>query len=178
MGTPTNVLLGPGDIYVAPLGTAEPASASAALAAAWRAVGYTEEGNTFEYEIRTEPIEVAEEFDPVKIAMVGRSCSVTFSMAELTRQNLALALNMGAAEANDATSLEPPDPGAEIRIMLVFDAEESAARWIFRRAFSSDAIEIARKKAPDKALVPVKFALEKPTGAKLFKVFPGSDGRV
>jgi hypothetical protein len=170
MGTPGNVLIGPGDLYVAPIGTAEPASATAILNAAFRLVGYTEDGTTFNYEITTEDILVAEEFDPVMIATTGRTGSVAFQMAEATRQNLALALNAGADAATSGT-LEPPDPGSEVRVMILLQTEEGA-RWLFRRCLQSGSIEIQRDKAPAKALLPVTFKLEKPSGAKPFIVWP------
>lgn len=178
MGNPTNVVLGPGAVYVAPIGTTEPVNASAALPSAWRAIGYTEEGTTFSYGVKTADVEVAEEFDPVRVAMTGREITVEFEMAEVTRQNLALAMNAGANAANDATAIEPPTPGTEVRVMIVFQADESNARWIFRQCFQMESVDSERKKAPDKATFPVKFRLEKPSGSAPFKVFPGSDGRV
>lgn len=170
MGTPGNVLIGPGTLYVAPIGTAEPASATATLDAAFREVGYTEDGTTFNYEITTEDVNVAEEYDPVMIATTGRSGSVAFQMAEATRRNLALAVNSGAAGATSG-SLEPPDPGSEVRVMILLQTAEGA-RWLFRRCLQSGSIGIQRNKAPQKALLPVTFKLEKPTGAKPFIVWP------
>lgn len=170
MGTPGNVLIGPGLLYVAPIGTTEPASATATLDAAFRAVGYTDAGTTFRYEITNEAIEVAEEFDPIAYATTGRAASVAFQMAENTRQNLALALNSGANAATSG-SYEPPDPGTEVRVMVLLQTEEGA-RWLFRRCLQADTIEMQRQKAPAKALIPVTFRLEKPTGAKPFIVFP------
>lgn len=170
MGTPGNVLIGPGDLYVAPIGTAEPASATATLNAAFRLVGYTEEGTSFSYEITTEDINVAEEFDPVRIETTARAGMVSFQMAEATRQNLALAVNSGADAATSGT-LEPPDPGTEVRVMILLQTEEGA-RWLWRRCLQAGSIEIQRNKAPQKALLPVEFKLEKPTGAKPFIVWP------
>ena len=51
------VLLGAGTLYVAQIGTTEPASASpATLPVAWREIGWTEDGSTFNYEITTADI--------------------------------------------------------------------------------------------------------------------------
>lgn len=177
MGDSTHIDLGPGLFYVAPIGTAEPTSSSAALPSAWRAVGYTEEGTTFNFEYTNEPIEVAEEFYPVSYRTTAVQGSVSLALAEVTRQNLALALNAGAAAADDATSLEPPDPGAEVRVMGILDTE-SDARWIFRQMFQSGNIEMNRRKAPDKALIPVEFRLEKPTGSAPWKVYPNAAGLI
>lgn len=185
-GTP--VKTAPGLIYVAPTGTTEPTTASAALPSAWRPVGYTEEGITISYGINNEPIEVAEEFDPLRYETTSREGSVAWSMAEVSRQNLALALNQGAAAASTG-SLEPPAPGAELRVMIALDTggtsttanasqPTTGARWIFRQAIQAEAIEIGRSKAPDKALIPVNFRLEKPSGSQPFIVFPDANGNV
>lgn len=171
------VILGPGILRVAPIGTTEPTSASATPNAAFRDIGYTEDGSAFDYELTNEPIEVAEEFDPVKYATTARRSSVTFQMAEMTKANLALALNDGAAETNNAVAYEPPDPGDEVRVMLLWDGDEGQ-RWLFRQCFQGDSISIQRRKAPQKGLIPVTFRLEKPTGAAPFKVFPNADGLV
>lgn len=184
----TNVKTGPGLIYVAPLGTTEPTTATAALPSAWRPIGYTEEGVTISYEITNEPIEVAEEFDPVRHETTGRSGSVAFSMAEVSRQNLALVLNAGAAAANTG-SIEPPDPGDEVRVMIALDSAGQAdsantapgttnARWVWRQCLQAETIEMGRGKAPNKALIPATFRLEKPAGAKPFIVYPDANGNV
>jgi hypothetical protein len=186
-GDATDVKVGPGRIWVAPIGTTEPASASAALPSAWRAVGYTEEGNTFNQEITTEPIEVAEELDPIRYVNTRRAASIQFQMAEMSRENLALALNMGANAADTAASIEPPDLGTEVRVMIVWDSNEDATdlvtnggnvRHLYRQAYQVDPIETARQKAPQKSLLPVRFQLEKPTGLAPWKVFPNAVGQV
>ena len=46
-GTVENVHLGVGWLYVAPIGTTEPTTASAALDAAFDPIGYTEDGSQF-----------------------------------------------------------------------------------------------------------------------------------
>jgi hypothetical protein len=176
MGTGTNVLLGMGTVYVAAIGTTEPVSASASVSS-FRDVGYTDGGAVFSYELTSEKIEVDQEFDPIRWETTARNASIAFPMAEATRQNLALALNAGAAAANDATSFEPPDPGDEVRVMIVFDPDDGG-RWIFRQCIQAGNLEIARRKAPAKALLPVTFRLEKPAGAAPFRVYPTFAGLI
>lgn len=171
------VLLGAGTLYVAPIGTTEPTSASATLPSAWREVGYTDDGTAFGFTYTNEPIEVEEEFYPVKYATTSVELAVGFAMKQTSRRNLALALNAGADAASDGTSFEPPDPGDEVRVMLVYDTEDGA-RWIFRKVFQGGTVNMARKKAPDASLIPVEFRVEKPTGLAPFKVFPTAAGLV
>lgn len=177
MGNPAAVQLGPGDLFVAVLGTAEPTSATSARDAAFREVGYTEEGSSFKYSISSEPVPVAEELDPIRIVTTGRAGSVAFAMAENTRRNLALALNAGANAANDGTTFEPPNPGEELRVMLLLEAA-SGARWLFRQCFQGGEVSLDRRKAPAKTLIGVEFRLEKPAGLAPFKVYPTADGRI
>lgn len=169
MGTPDNISMGPGTIYVAPIGTTEPTDNSTPLPSAWRAIGYTEEGSVFSFETSVEDIEVAEEFYPVATRVTAISASVSFAMAEPTQVNLALALNTGASGGSGA-SFEPPAPGTEVRVMIVVDKENSA-RWVFRKAYQAGSIEIANRKAPDKSLLAVEFRLEKPASVQPWKVW-------
>lgn len=181
-GNADHVELGPGRLWVAPLGTTEPTSASAALPSAWSAIGYTEDGNAFASDITSEPVEVAEELDPIAYENTRRINRLTFQMAEATARNLVLALGGGSAQANDGSSIEPPDPGSEVAVMLVWDSEESAGadnvRWLYRQAKPSGTIEIGHRKAPGKTLIPVTFNLEKPATEKPFKVFPNANGDI
>lgn len=173
VGNPDEVLLGAGTLYVAPIGTTEPTSASAALPSAWREVGWTEDGSTINYEMTSADVNVEEEFDPVKIVTTGRKGEVAFQAAQVTRANLALALNKGASSQDGVTVLEPPAPGSEVRVMLVLDTEDGA-RYLFRRCIQSGRISIPRKKAPNKAVIPMTFKLELPSGQQPFAVYPAA----
>lgn len=182
-GTVTNVQIGPGRLYVAPLGTTEPTSASAALPSAWRAVGYTEEGSAFSTELTNEPVEVAEEVDPILYVLSRRTNTLALAMAETTRRNLALALGGGANAANDASAFEPPDAGDEVAVMLAWDSEDDPTsgtntRWLFRQGKPGGTIELPRRKAPAKSMIAVTFNLEKPTGLAPYKVFPDANGLI
>lgn len=184
-GNSDAVVFGPGTLYWAPIGTSEPTSASAALPSAWTEIGYTEDGSEFQYEITNEGVEVAEEFDPIKYGTTARRGSVSFQMAELTRQHLALALNaVTEASAGDSgDSFEPNAVGSEERLMLVWDKDATAngekVRWIFRKCFQGDPITTAHRKAPQKALLPVTFRLEVPSdGSETFIVYPDANGLV
>lgn len=182
-GTSEDVQVGVGRLYVAPIGTTEPVSASAALPSAWIPVGYTEQGHEFTSDITTEPVEVAEEIDPIRYENTRRISAVNFEMAEATASHLYMVLGGGAARANDATALEPPTAGTEVGVMLVWDSDEDPTtsanvRWIYRQAKPSGTLSLAHRKSPQKVLIPVTFNLEKPTGLAPFKVFPNADGHI
>jgi hypothetical protein len=178
VGDPEEVQLGAGVLFVAPLATADPADESDLEASAWREVGWTDDGSTITFNTTSEKIYVEEEFNAVKVAVTQVEATVAFAMAQSTRQNLALALNLGANAANDGTILEPPDPGDESRVKLVHVTDEGAI-WIFRRAFQTGSIVLNNQKAPDYKKIPVTFDLEVPGGgAKAWAVIPTADGLV
>lgn len=181
-GDSSNISLGAGRIYVAALGTAEPADNSTPLPSAWVPVGYTEDGTTVSIELGNEAIEVAEEVDPVLYVLASRSASLSVQLAEINRRSLALAMGAGAGAANDDTAFEPPEPGDEVAVAIVWDSDDAATaanrRWLFRQAKVSGSVEMQRNKAPNKALLPVEFNLEKPAGLATLKVFPNADGLI
>lgn len=187
-GNSGNVELGPGRLYVAILGTGEPASASGALPSAWRAVGYTETGSQFSTNITNSAVEVAEEVDPILYVLSKRENTLAVTMAELTRQNLALALSNAtqAVAANSTTPFEPPDPGTETAVMLAWDKLDPAdpnfvlnnIRWLFRQGKPGGTITIPRAKSPTKATLAVTFSLEKPAGLAPWKAYPNSAGLI
>lgn len=184
LGTPANVDLGPGRLHFAPLGTAEPVSCSAALPSAWVPVGYTEDGTSVDTEITSEAIEVAEELDPIAFEQTRRMTRLSLQMAEPTKRNLALALGAGAGQTNNSDPFEFPDAGDIVGVMFVWDSmlgtpNATNRRWIFRQCTPSGTISIARRKAPQKALIPVTFDCAKPSAAiKAVRVFPNNLGQV
>jgi hypothetical protein len=180
--TTTNVDMGPGYLYVAAIGTTEPTDCSTTLPSAWYTVGYTESGSAFSTEITTEDIEVAEELDPIDVRETKSVVTVEFEAAEMTRRNLALALNAGAGGLNDASSLSPPALGTSVYVMLAWDSMLTPTavniRRLFRRCKNTSNIQVQNRKAPQKSLIPMTFRCVKPTGLTSFTVFPNSSGLI
>jgi hypothetical protein len=166
--------MGPGTLYIAPIGTTEPAATLPfpAWGTGWYALGYTEDGSSFSYEVTTEAVEVAEELERVFTVTTGRNQTVTFQLAEATQFNLKAALNGGASSIADPAAgtsvvFEPPDLGTEVRVMLGFESETGLERWIWRQCFQTGSVEMQRRKGAQKPLIPVTFTVEKPdTGSK------------
>lgn len=181
-GNPDEVVMGAGVLYAAPIGTADPTTSTAAAFAAevtgssaWREIGWTDAGSTVENNVTISPVKVEEEFYAVKYPVTDIEAFVGFAMKQANRQNLALAMNAGANAANDDTPFEPPQPGDEVRVKLALVTDDGAA-WLFRRCINGESIKIDRKKAPNAALLPVKFGLEKPTGSQPWVCVPNADG--
>lgn len=183
-GNSDNISLGPGRLYYAPYGTAEPTSASAAVPSAWKIVGYTEEGTSVSTDITSQRVEVAEEFDAVANLVTGRVTTVTFAMAEAMVSKLAFALGAGATRTDNAQKFEFPAPDAMVDIMLLWDFKDDPTdadnrRWIFRKCRPSGTIEIANRKAPAKRTIPVTFECATPSGVQgPVAVYPSASGEI
>lgn len=177
-GTASGVKVGPGLIYVAPIGTAEPSDVSGTLPSAnWTAIGYTETGSVFSSVTTFEDIEVAEELDPIRTVATKRVTTVKFEMAEINAQNWNIAFNGGTigTPTGGYVTFEPPALGAEQRLMLVWNADDHQERLLCRRVLQVGSVDTSRQKAPNKALIPAEFRLEIPTdGSKVFKLWQPS----
>lgn len=177
-GNPGALALGPGSLYIAVLGTDEPSDLTtpwASVSANWIPLGYTDEGSTFNYSVDSENVEVAEELDPVAVALTSRELSLSFSLAEITATNLKRALNGGSiVSGTGIVTFEPPDLGEEVRTMLGWESEDHTERWVFRKALQVGSMEISRAKGAAKATISCEFKLERPSGAKSFKAIMAS----
>jgi len=171
-GTPTNVRVGPGTLYIAPVGSDEPTDLTTAWDGAWVKVGYTHEGSTFGFDQTFEDIEVEEEYDAIDTLQTARALTVSFDAAELTATNLQRALNGGTITSGvDIVTFEPPPAGQVTRLAIGWEADDAKERWVFRRCVQQGNVEIARRKAPDKAVVPMEFRVTVPDeGGAPFKV--------
>lgn len=175
-GTPANLALGPGYLYINDIGGTEPTdlvTAWTSLAVPWTALGYTDAGSTFNYQLQTAPVDVAEELDPISVASTGRTASCGFALSEITATNLMRALNAPTSSKTAGSGImnfEPPDLGTEVRRMIGFESEDHSERWIFRQCFQTGQAQIQRQKGANNATISVEFTLEKPaSGSKLFK---------
>lgn len=185
--SPAEVVADPGLLFVAPVGTTEPTATAAAdigaagasLPSAWRHVGYTDEGSTHTWDISSEGLYVAEELSPIRQMLTQTESKLAFKMAQASRRNAALALNLGAAAASAGTVLEPPDPSAMLRVMLLWVSNDDLATRgvLFRQCFNITGWEMNRSKAPNKTLIDVEFAQEIPSsGAAPFVFIPNAAG--
>jgi hypothetical protein len=185
------LLTDPGMLWIAPLATADPTNTVAGSvftddpAAAWIPLGATEEGSTFSYETTVEPLRVAEFFDPIRWATTERTGSIAFNLASFTLSNYQRALNGGiaalvATSGTGATSLfkfEPPDPGSEVRSMILWESTDRTLRLLLRQTLQGGTVESAFKKAPDLATIPCTFNMEVPSAAKPFTFWSAGTSR-
>lgn len=179
-GTISNVRVGPGWLYVAlSLNALEPTDLTtpwATVDALWQGIGYTNEGHSDTYSPSYEGIEVAEEKLPILWELASAEQTVAFAMAELTARNLSIAYNGGTitttgSGAAQIDTYEPADLSATpVEVKLGWESTNAKERKVWRRLLQVGDVETARRKAPDKAVIPVEFRVMPPlTGAKPFK---------
>lgn len=186
---PNNVKIGPGTLYVAPIGTTEPSAVTGAWPAGWVELGYTDQGSQFAFGPTVAAVAVEEEFWPLEQAIVSYAGKMTFVLAETTRQNLAISLNAGVPggagfdSASQGTNVdgslwqEPPAPGTENRVMLGWDSLQQGAtsgtdpftRFVIRRCLQVGQVTRMARKGNNKSMYACEFALEKPAGVQPFR---------
>lgn len=179
-GTPSNVKLGPGRLWIAPLGTAEPASATAVLPSAWWALGYTETGTELQFNRTTSAVMVAEEFDSIDEVNVSRDILLNVEIAERTKKRLLLVHGGGAAGVDDATAFELPDPETNTGFMAVWDSDKadvpsaSNRRRLLRLCKPTGSVTESQARAPQKQTVKASFKVLQPSGVGLtpIKFYP------
>lgn len=167
---PEFVKFGPGKLYIAPIGTAEPADLTAAWNAAWIYAGYTDAGHTFTYTPSYENIEVAETLLPIAKVATAQEYTLEFAFAEITARAVQIALNGGTitASGTGATAIDKFEPLAfgttETRVMIGWQSDPGDERWVWRRCLQTGTVAIARQRGAAKGTIPVNFSLETPSG--------------
>jgi hypothetical protein len=161
----TKVRVGPGKLYWGAVGSTEPATLVTTWAVAWTDLGYTLEGSSFTISPSFEEVEVAEEIDPIDIQATGRDLIVAFALAQLTAENLQLAMNGGTVTTG--TGEKTIEPAASTAVptytALGWRSTDAREQFVWRRCLQTGDIEIARRRAPDKAVIPVSFRVLLPT---------------
>lgn len=174
-GDSAQVRVGPGWLYLAPLGSPEPSDLASAWDDDWVQIGYTDDGSSFVFDQTFEDVTVAEEYDPIDTLQTARQIAINFAAAELTAENLQTAFNGGTISAGGGlVTFEPPDAGDYTPVMLGWEATDGLERWVFRRCVQVGSVEIPRRRAPQKAVIPMSFRANKPTGDAAF-LYIGDD---
>jgi hypothetical protein len=180
-----SLLQGPGTIRIAPLGSTVPSNTVSgsvftdAWDVAWVQPGATEDGTSFQYQLNTQPVEVAEFFDPIQYATVSRSGTLAFNLASFTLSNYQRALNKGVTaltptSGTGATALynvKPPVPGAELRCMIGWESTDLTVRAVFYQCIQGGTIQTDFKKNPSIATIPCTFNLEVPSSGNPFDIW-------
>lgn len=161
--TTSNLVLGPGSISFAPVGTTEPISAVSVPASGWTNVGATTDGVTLTVNQEFTELEVDQIVDIPESRLVKRSFTVETNLAELTLENLKLALNGGTISSTGGSSTYAPANGNSATspgyVALLIDGIAPGGkkrRIIVRKALSTDDVEFAYNKE-DQSVYSVTF---------------------
>lgn len=185
-----NLLVGPGYLFWAPLGTAVPTHTVAGSKftdtwpVAWISLGATEDGSEFDFSVKAEAIEVAELLDPVQYATTGREGKWSMVLADYTANSLKRVLNGGTVAtvsgtgATTLTKYTPPTPGAEVRGMIGWESLDSTVRRVAYQCFQGGSTKVGHKKAPAKAGIAAEFRLEAPASGVPFEEWFAGSARV
>jgi hypothetical protein len=175
-GNPAAVRVGAGRLLIAPLESTEPTNLSGSWHADWTELGYTDEGSVFTFDSTYEDVTVEEELDPILTEQTARVVNLSFAAAELTARNLQIALNGGdITTTSGVTTFEPPGVGDYTHVMIGWESNDGLERWIFRKCLQVGNVEIARRRAPNKATLPMQFRALKPADATVFTAIFDAD---
>lgn len=174
--TSPNIILDPGYLFWAPLGTALPVNTVAgsvftdAWVAPWVWLGTTVEGSALTTSVSVEYIRAAEIFNPVGSSVTEQNSSITFAALDFTLKNLQRINNGGVitpVSGTGATTLSkyaPPTQSGVTRAMIGWESRDATLRAILFQTINSSDIEMQFRKAPDAASIPATFTCEVPAG--------------
>jgi hypothetical protein len=92
---PYDIVVGPGQIWLAPVGTAFPL-VDATPAAAWTSLGETEGGTQITAGRDTKKITTDQTFAPKKTIIIGRSLTIKSTLAQMTLEHMSKILDDSA----------------------------------------------------------------------------------
>lgn len=152
-----------GSIWVAPVGTAAPATEIAAYGAGWIELGYVNEDGVSPRESRTiKDILVWQLFYAARKIVTARAFEVKFSLSQWTLTTLPLAFGGGAITEPTPNHYKytPPSPETIDERSLGVDWVDGTKhyRLIIPRGLVSDAVETKLART-DAALLPITFAV-------------------
>ena len=200
-GAINEVLVGTGVLYVADRtasGLAFPGDdgsgnwqAVSTASAAWRDIGYSEDGWTLEMDRTFEDILVAEEIDPIKTIKTAQEARLMGELSQASLANLSVAMGQidsyvseddsDFAAGYDVVKAPITDSFSEMAALLLAEGPAGADRHIqMPRVVSVGAFSMSHAKAPQKVVIATEFKLLVPdstfnvgaTGGKnhLFKI--------
>ena len=171
---PNAYAIGAGTLYLAPIGTAEPASITAPWDPAFAALGYTQTGGVFTVSATFQSITPAEEYTPIANFTTDHQQDVKFELLQMTARNYQISMNGGTITpvgGGGGYTFDPPAVGGEIYVMLGWDSQDLTERYIWRKCLQTGSTARAMSKVVPSAGLTCSFSLTKPTGVQPFRYF-------
>lgn len=176
------VLVGPGQLYIAPTPEAFPGTAEVSPVGNWEDVGYSDEGGVFSWAQERQEVTVAEEIDPIADERTRITYTFTITLAQLVFENLERLLGGGTITSIpgppvERTYVPPSGAGDEDVFSLLFRYENenllagpaqahTDLQIIECRSIGS--ADIPFQLAPQKSVIAAEFKLEKPSAGDIF----------
>lgn len=158
-GNATLLLLLPGILRIAPVGSLEPTDLTAPWDPAWVELGYTAEGSKYTEELTASEVIAAEEIDPIHIGIDARKVKASFVLLQFTATNLQRALNGGTIQSGSGiVTFEPHEAGDDVYRMLGHESHDGTVRTVFRQGKQVGNVESEHKRAAsDNAKIPAEW---------------------
>lgn len=177
----TQIIAGPGLLYVAPLGTALPAHAAhgeipITWPAGWVACGYTDAGIDFHYSPTIKKLTVDEEASPVGDILETEMAEISATLAEATLANLTAAISASSLTTDSVNGVLDHAAGSKALTYTMVGVQgpapgtEKGRILIFQKAIAESAtgFKMTRK---EKVMFPVKWAARKLSGVNLYDIW-------
>jgi hypothetical protein len=140
---------GTGGVFIAPVGTAMPASPTTALNAAFIEVGYTTDaGVTFTVDRTITDIRSWQALDPTRRIVTSKDSMVGFTMQEFSKENVELALTGTVTSPSAGVFLFTPETEAaldERAVVIEFKdkvgEDDFTTRLLIPRCIVTDSVE-------------------------------------
>lgn len=184
---------GPGALFLAPAGTIDgtwiptsPVAGKFIVGTAsgnvpgdtdFASVGITTDGTTFTYTVATANDEAAEYFSPIGTQVTGTTGTLAATLKTLNHATIRAALNAGTsavsgtAAATTVATIEPPDPGQEVRSQLLWVSQDLNHVLVIYSAFQTGAYTLTGKKGIDGVALPMTWNMEQPDSSVSTKAF-------
>lgn len=177
----TQVVAGSGKLYIAILGSTLPGLDAhgeypVVWPAAWKPVGYTEDGIDMVYTPTVKPLHVDEETAPVSDVLTDEKFHIHAKLSEATLQNLNYAI--AASAFVDDTALNQDinvKVGSKALVYYMVGVEgpapgtNKARVVIMQKAIASSAVSLKMQRK-DKVVIPIQFEARQITGQPLFQI--------
>lgn len=185
-GVASEVLIGPARLLIAPIGTTVPTLDGSVIPitwdAAWKEVGYTEDGTMLSYSPTVKDIMVDEEMAPIKKILDAEKATISCKAAQSTLKNLNAAISASiythaAATVTDAeTSTLDIGSGDLTEMMVGLEGLSPTGRQriiVAYRGMAQANVQMSFKRG-DKTITPIEFGLladsSQTKGKRLFKI--------
>lgn len=155
-------------LYTAPVGTAAPADATSALAAAWTDLGFTtEDGTSFTTDPAFEEVRSHQSDYPTRLLKTGDSAVAAATLQEFNRAGLIQAFGGGTVTTVSAGQYryDPPGPGQSTPTAVILEWVDGTARFrlVMPKARARSGVELGLAKTSEAGL-PVSLSAEGQAG--------------